>query len=209
MAVRNISAATGRFSTSVNGAASAPALTLTGTIFTGGTGTTTKPHFLIEPAGTTSTDWSTAGTLYGGNAPAGFTGHLLDLQINGVYKFRVASSGNFGSGALTQGGFRTNGSAAESVLLNGSAYCVHSCLRLSFEGQGDVQIGRSAAGVAEVNNGTPGTRRDLGVRNLIQALTTPASAAATGVAGTITADADFVYVATATDTWKRVAIATW
>jgi hypothetical protein len=44
---------------------------------------------------------------------------------------------------------------------------------------------------------------------LTQALTTPASAAATGVAGTITADANYVYVCTATNTWKRVAIATW
>jgi len=39
--------------------------------------------------------------------------------------------------------------------------------------------------------------------------TTPASAAAAGVAGTIAWDANFIYVATATNTWKRVAIATW
>lgn len=37
----------------------------------------------------------------------------------------------------------------------------------------------------------------------------PASATATGVAGTITWDSGFIYVCTATDTWKRVAIATW
>lgn len=38
---------------------------------------------------------------------------------------------------------------------------------------------------------------------------TPASASATGVAGTIAWDASYIYVCTATDTWKRVAIATW
>jgi hypothetical protein len=38
---------------------------------------------------------------------------------------------------------------------------------------------------------------------------TPASAAATGTTGTIAWDADYIYVCTATDTWKRVAIATW
>jgi hypothetical protein len=38
---------------------------------------------------------------------------------------------------------------------------------------------------------------------------TPASASATGVAGTIAADTGFIYVCTATNTWKRVAIATW
>lgn len=38
---------------------------------------------------------------------------------------------------------------------------------------------------------------------------TPASAAATGTAGTIAWDSGYLYVCTATDTWKRVAIATW
>ncbi len=37
----------------------------------------------------------------------------------------------------------------------------------------------------------------------------PASAADTGTAGTIIADEDYIYICTATDTWKRVAIATW
>ncbi len=39
--------------------------------------------------------------------------------------------------------------------------------------------------------------------------TAPASSTATGVAGTIIVDASYIYVCTATDTWKRVAIATW
>lgn len=39
--------------------------------------------------------------------------------------------------------------------------------------------------------------------------TTPASATATGTEGDIVWDADYIYVCTATDTWKRVAIATW
>lgn len=38
---------------------------------------------------------------------------------------------------------------------------------------------------------------------------TPASASAAGVAGTITWDSSYVYVCTATNTWKRAAIATW
>lgn len=37
----------------------------------------------------------------------------------------------------------------------------------------------------------------------------PASAAAAGVAGTITWGTGFVYVCVATNTWQRVAIATW
>ncbi len=38
---------------------------------------------------------------------------------------------------------------------------------------------------------------------------TPASASATGTAGTIAWDASYIYVCTAANTWKRVAIATW
>lgn len=39
--------------------------------------------------------------------------------------------------------------------------------------------------------------------------TAPASAAATGVAGEIRFAAGFIYICTATDTWERVATATW
>lgn len=37
----------------------------------------------------------------------------------------------------------------------------------------------------------------------------PASAASTGVAGSIAYDSGFLYVAVATDTWVRAALATW
>jgi len=37
----------------------------------------------------------------------------------------------------------------------------------------------------------------------------PANASAAGTAGTVAYDSGFVYVCTATNTWKRVAIATW
>ena len=38
---------------------------------------------------------------------------------------------------------------------------------------------------------------------------TPASAGAAGVTGTLSWDASYIYICTATNTWKRVAIATW
>lgn len=85
---------TGHHVFSKNGAASTPPLLLSGTWFTGGTATTTKPQFLVEPSGTTSTGWSTSGTGLGINAASGFTGNLLDLQINGVRAARFYPSGN-------------------------------------------------------------------------------------------------------------------
>ncbi|CAB4131065.1 hypothetical protein UFOVP133_42 [uncultured Caudovirales phage] len=38
---------------------------------------------------------------------------------------------------------------------------------------------------------------------------TPASATATGIAGTVTWDSSYIYVCVATNTWKRTAITTW
>jgi hypothetical protein len=38
---------------------------------------------------------------------------------------------------------------------------------------------------------------------------TPASAAASGVAGQIRWDSSYIYICIATNTWKRVAIASW
>jgi len=76
-----------------NGAASVSHLLSEGTWFSGGTATTTKPAFLLEPAGTTSTAWSTSGTGLGINAPSGATGNLIDAQVNGVSKFYIDKDG--------------------------------------------------------------------------------------------------------------------
>jgi hypothetical protein len=93
-----------RWISSLNGAADAPPVALTGTWFTGGTATTTKPQFLIEPTGTTSTSWSTSGTGLGVNAPSGFTGNLLNLQVNGTSQISVTGSTlKLGNGTVNVG----------------------------------------------------------------------------------------------------------
>lgn len=48
-----------------------------------------------------------------------------------------------------------------------------------------------------------------GQLNLAALNTAPSSASDTGITGEIRIDANFIYVCTATDTWKRVAISTW
>lgn len=83
-----------------NGAVSAPSQTYNGTWYSGGTGTTTKPYFLIQTTGATSTDWSTSGTGLGINAASGFTGNLLDLQANGVSKTSIAYDGSLTTGDI-------------------------------------------------------------------------------------------------------------
>lgn len=108
---------------SANGAASTPAVTFSGTPFTGGSTTTTKPLYLFETAGATSNAWDVDGTMVGINAPSGFTGILFDGQVDGVrhigYDVATAqwvagwASGGFG-GAIRGTGMaiRSNGSLA-------------------------------------------------------------------------------------------------
>jgi hypothetical protein len=61
--------------------------------YTGGTSSSTKPGVLVEPSGTSSTNWSTNGTGFGVNAPSGFTGNVIDLKLNADSLFLVDSTG--------------------------------------------------------------------------------------------------------------------
>jgi len=92
---------TGEINVSLAGAASTPPVAFTGSWFTGGTATTTKPQLLIEPTGTTSTAWSTSGTGLGVNAASGFSGRLLDLQTNGTSQMVVQGDGKLLVGTTT------------------------------------------------------------------------------------------------------------
>jgi hypothetical protein len=105
---------TARWIQSTNGAASAPPHALTGTWFTGGTTTTTKPQLLIEPAGTTSTGWDVGGTGIGVNAPSEFTGNLLDLQCNGT---RIASINPHSLGETNKTRLTLFGSSGSDIVL--------------------------------------------------------------------------------------------
>jgi len=109
---------TGALTISVNGAVSAPGEKLTGTWYTGGSATTTKPYALIEPAGTTSTNWSTSGTGIGANAASGFAGNLLDLQVSATRKMSVSSTGTIrtsGGDLPSNGGIGATGLAVEII----------------------------------------------------------------------------------------------
>jgi hypothetical protein len=149
----------GRLIIDTNGAASAPPLSLTGTWFTGGTSTTTKPALLVEAFGAVSTAWSTLGTGLGVNAPSGFPGNLLDLQVNGTSVFNVNNIGDivarrlrFTDSVFTQAG---------NVLISNGILRVGSTTPLSFSDIGSATAGtpdlflfRGGANTLAQRNGT-------------------------------------------------------
>ncbi len=137
---------------SANGAVSAPASTGTGTWYSGGSATTTKPYWLIEPTGTTSTGWSTSGTGLGVNAASGFTGNLIDLQTNGTSRFKVAGSGIIeGSIAALFGGVGLGyGVSGELLISSSGAISIGS----SGLNSPDTYLRRDAANTLALRNST-------------------------------------------------------
>jgi len=162
-----------RFTNSYTSVPSSPAQAFTGVWYASGTATTTKPHFLIEPAGATSTGWGTAGTGFGVNAAAGFAGNLLDLQVNGTSQARVSSAGRVttvggfyvgaNTGTTTNSDnlvFQAQGSFIATVYSNSfrvsdtASFAWSPTGSQSFQGTADLSLFRDAAGTLAQRNGT-------------------------------------------------------
>lgn len=148
----------GRVGVPTNGALSNPVLSFTGSIYTGGSSTTTKPLVLIEQ-GATSDQWSTLGTAFGINAASGFTGKLVSFMTNGLPRFDVDG----GSGATLyrhgananaptlsfQKGRATSGNLYSTGIINGDELG-----RISFFGANNASYTEGARIYAASNSGS-------------------------------------------------------
>lgn len=109
-------------------------LVLNGPLFTGGSGTTTKPYFLTEVAGTTvPTTWSTFGTMHGINAPAGFAGNIFDVHVAGggsLMNLTSAGSINLSNGNMS--------------IASGGGYAWIGRSRLSSPADGNIELTNGA-----------------------------------------------------------------
>jgi len=131
---------------------------------------------------------TTKGTVKFGLNYYGFIeqdGNNLNIVSNGDQEYRVGLGTNNGDGAIV---FKTSTGATSNTE------------RARIDSAGNVGIGTSS----------PTTLLDVNADTMrLRTARTPASAGATGAVGEICWDANYIYVCTATNTWKRAAISTW
>lgn len=150
-------------------------------------------------------------TIVGGGYKAAVNGNLYvsdsvhannEFRLNGGATYsRVAQmdgAGGFGGGYnfnVTSGGSRDSTGTVAGYIYTGS-----TC-RFYAENSG-------ASGVISPKFQIA-TAETTVYNMLVLTTSTPASASATGTAGSLAWDGSYIYVCTATNTWKRVAISTW
>jgi len=149
----------------VNGAASTPAMSITGSVFTGGSASTTQPLFLIQPTGTSWTNGNINGTAFGINLASGSTADLIHGQINNSTFFKATSGGQFwlsSQPALVGNGGNTiiyGGGNPIMVFHGANANMGGSQITWgtnAFGNVSDVGVNRLAAGILKVTDGGSG-----------------------------------------------------
>lgn len=183
-----------------------------GTLEDTGTGAPTPASLVVftqssgSAAGTVS--GSLAGSLPSPTIAAGAVG-TAELANLGV------TNGKLAAGAVTAA--KITAGTITNTEINASAAIAFSKLAALADGKvlvgssGNVATAVTPSGDATVSNAgvvtiAAGAVTPLKV-NLLS--TAPASAGATGVAGEVVFAAGFIYICTATNTWERVATATW
>lgn len=144
-----------------------------------------------------------SGMRFQGNYFKYATSHTtaIDAQTCTDVEFKDNVLGWYQTGPAFQGSNTASSTAPNwhpSVMMRGDGY-VH------VSGNFQKSVGFNAA-----KTDVPLKPIDIIWDNLrLRAPVVPANASATGLAGEIAWDANYIYVCVATDTWKRVAIATW
>ncbi len=162
---------------------------------------------------------------------------FIDCYDDGARRFWVSNGGTVNSTQLILGNDavllrdaaytvgQRNGANAQTYNLYGTYTDASNYRRLretmttggavtiASEGLGTGATGNSLAvsvdGTTRLSIATTGVPTFTTDQLRVSTFKTPSSAADTGTAGTICFDANFIYICTAANTWKRVAIATW
>ena len=199
-----------------------------------GTGTQRQLRFPLgtvtasTPLSITQT-WNASGTTFNAflvnvtDTASSNSSLIFDFQKGGSSLFRMDKFGNFtiGNLAFSSSNWSYGDWNATFGWSSGSNFGHNSSnrnLRLTFGGSATMlEFGGATSSFPALKRSSAVLQirlaDDTGYTTLDAQLrsqgTAPATAGATGTAGDIRYDADYIYICTATNTWKRVAIATW
>ena len=166
----------------------------------------------FSKSGSTATTWFPSG-----NVGIGTTSPGVPLEVFGGNARVALASGSsatfrgyeFASATTVFGSIKAESAGGELRIESGFAtfggyqtFYTNGSERARIDSSGRLLVGTSSdsgGALLQVN----GDRIRVGTAK------TPASASATGTTGEICWDANYIYVCTATNTWKRTAIATW
>ncbi len=146
-----------------------------------------------------------------GNVTGALTGNVTG-NLTGNVTGNVTSTGSSSFSSVTLSGGTINNmqigaSTAAAGTFTGITVTGTATLATANIDAGDID-GTTVGGTTP-GAGTFTTLQTTGDNVLIQTSQTPASASASGTAGEIAWDTNYIYVCVATNTWKRVLISTW
>ena len=210
---------TGVFSHAL-GAAATPTITFTGDLNTGIYSPSADTLAFVE-GGVEAMRITSAGKVgIGTSSPAellNVNGNIaLDTAALNVPKFLHFRANSDGTGTPSFGGitwynFQWDATKRAEISSGPDGGVAAGYLAFSTGSGGVTERMRvSAAGNVGIGTTSPTTLLDVNADTVrVRTARTPASASATGATGEICWDANYIYVCTATNTWKRTAIATW
>lgn len=141
-----------------------------------------------------------------GNVGIGTSAPNYELQVNASDALSAIQLTNTSTGTTASDGFLIYNNGVNATISNEES----GYLRFQTAGLERAQIDSSGRLLVGTSTNTGGALFQVnGDRIRVATAKTPASATDTGSAGEICWDANYIYVCTATNTWKRSAIATW
>ena len=162
------------------------------------------------PISNTKLDVRGRTTIFGGNTSYTFTdsstGDNLILQnTNGFAKLRIIANPASGSEIYF------NSHSGHSIEADwGRISYSHPTNYMAFSTNANEQIRIDSSGNVGIGTTSPTEKLDINSDAIrIRTAQTPASAGAAGNQGDICWDANFIYICTSTNTWKKASIATW